>query len=130
MISSKDMVIIIYVEDQQRSKAFYTSLFDTSPVLDVFGMTEIPLTETTRLGILPGDGIVGILEGNVDNPNQNTAYPRCEIYLYVDDPTFYYNKVVELGGRGISAAAQRNWGDYVSYCTDFDGNIIAFAKMK
>ncbi len=130
MISSKDMVIIIYVEDQQRSKAFYTSLFDTSPVFDVFGMTEIPLTETTRLGILPGDGIVGILEGNVDNPNQNTAYPRCEIYLYVDDPTFYYNKVVELGGRGISAAAQRNWGDYVSYCTDFDGNIIAFAQMK
>lgn len=130
MISSKDMVIIIYVEDQQRSKTFYTSLLGTRPVLDVFGMTEIPLTETTRLGLLPGDGIVGILEGNVDNPNQNTAYPRCEIYLYVDDPIYYYNKVIELGGRGISEAKERNWGDYVSYTTDFDGNIIAFAKMK
>ncbi len=130
MISTKDMVIIIYVEDQERSKTFYTELLGTNPVLDVFGMTEIPLTETTRLGILPGDGIVGILEGNVDNPNQNTAYPRCEIYLYVDDPVYYYNRVIELGGRGISAAKHRNWGDYVSYCTDFDGNIIAFAKMK
>lgn len=130
MISTKDMVIIIYVEDQERSKTFYKELLCINPVLDVFGMTEIPLTETTRLGILPGDGIVGILEGNVDNPNQNTAYPRCEIYLYVDDPIHYYNKVIELGGRGISAAAHRSWGDYVSYCADFDGNIIAFAKMK
>lgn len=128
MIDQSDLAIIIYVENQHKAKTFYTSLLDKAPTLDVVGMTEIPLTSTTRLGILPGDGIVKILEGNVDNPNQNTAYPRCELYLFVDDPIYYYEKAIRLGGRGISEASVRNWGDYVSYVADFDGNIIAFAK--
>lgn len=128
MINSKEIIIIIYVEDQKRSRDFYTALLDNAPSLDVDGMTEIPINETTRLGLLPGDGIVKILDGNVDNPNQNTAYPRCELYLYVDSPEFYYERALSLGARGISEMKPRNWGDNTAYCSDFDGNIIAFAK--
>jgi len=130
MINTKELIFIVYVEDQKKSKDFYKALFDTSPVLDVDGMTEFVINDYTRLGLLPGDGIVRVLEGNVDNPNQNTAYPRSEIYLFVDSPETYYEKALSLGARGISEAKQRNWGDYTAYCADFDGNLIAFAKQK
>lgn len=128
MINTNELIFIIYVENQARSRDFYTALFNRSTHLDVEGMTEIIINDYTRLGLLPGDGIVRVLEGNVDNPNQNTAYPRCELYLYVDDPMAYYHKAIDLGARGISEAKNRNWGDYASYCADFDGNVIAFAK--
>lgn len=128
MIDTGKIIFIIYVEDQSKSRDFYSALFDRAPALDVDGMTEIMLSDTTFLGLLPGNGIVEILEGNIDNPNQNTAYPRCEIYLYVDSPERYYERSLSLGARGISEAKQRNWGDFTSYVADFDGNIIAFAK--
>lgn len=128
MIETSKISLIIYVENQKKSRDFYTALFEKAPTLDVDGMTEIPLSESTFLGLLPGNGIVEILEGNIDNPNQNTAYPRCELYLYVDSPETYYEKAIALGARGISSAKWRNWGDFTSYVTDFDGNIIAFGK--
>lgn len=130
MINMKEMIFIIYVENQEKSRDLYAAIFDSAPVLDVDGMTEFIINEYTRLGLLPGDGIVRVLEGNVDNPNQNTAYPRCELYLYVDDPEAYYEKALAHGARGISEAKIRNWGDYTSYCADFDGNVIAFAKKN
>ncbi|MCD4714144.1 MAG: VOC family protein [Clostridiales bacterium] len=130
MINTNKINFIVYVEDQNKSKDLYTALFDRAPALDVDGMTEIQLNDTTYIGLLPGNGIVEILEGNIDNPNQNTAYPRCEIYLYVDSPEAYYERALMLGARGISEAKQRNWGDYTSYVSDFDGNIIAFAKAQ
>lgn len=130
MIDKDKIIFIVYVEDQRKSRDFYSALFDRKPTLDVAGMTEIELSETTYLGLLPGNGIVEILEGNIDNPNQNTAYPRCEVYLYVDSPEAYYEKAISLGARGISEAKWRNWGDYTSYVADFDGNILAFGKRR
>lgn len=128
MINTRELIFIIYVESRERSRDFYAAIFDSSPVLDVVGMTEFIINDYTRLGLLPGDGIVRVLEGNVDNPNQNTAYPRCELYLYVDSPEAYYEKAIAHGARGISEAKPRNWGDLAAYCADFDGNVIAFAK--
>lgn len=130
MLTEKNILFILYVKDQTRSKSFYLSLFAANPTLDVPGMTEIPLTDTTSIGLMPGDGIVQILEGKIENPNQNITIPRCEVYVFVDDPDKYYLKAIELGGTGISEGAIQNWGDYVSYCSDFDGNIIAFAKRE
>lgn len=125
---SREVILILYVRDQQRSAQFYSQLLDTEPSLDVPGMTEIPLTAGSRLGLMPGDGIVRILDQQVNNPNENDSTPRCELYLYVENPDHCYEKALALGGRGISPGAVRNWGDYAAYCADFDGNILAFAK--
>jgi predicted enzyme related to lactoylglutathione lyase len=122
------IMFILYVKNQERSKIFYERILDIIPSLDVAGMTEFSLTQNLSLGIMPGDDIVRILDNKVGNPNEIDRQPRCEVYLFVDDPDFYYDKAIELGGQGISKGAIRNWGDYVSYCSDYDGNIIAFAK--
>ncbi len=128
MILDNGVMIILYVKDQERSKLLYASILGISPTLDVPGMTEFNLTQKLSLGIMPGDGIVRILDNKVGNPNEIQGLPRCEVYLFVDNPDFYYDKAIEFGGQGISKGEIRNWGDYVSYCSDYDGNIIAFAK--
>ena len=130
MINTNKINFIVYVEDQNKSKDLYTALFDRAPALDVDGMTEIQLNDTTYIGLLPGNGIEEILEGNLDHPKQNTSQPRCEIYLYVDALEAYDERALMLGARGIGEVKQRNWGDYSSYVSDGDGNIIAFAKAQ
>lgn len=126
---SEKILFILYTADQMRSKRFYTGLFLTKPTLDVPGMTEIPLSKTTFLGLMPGKNIVTILDNAVNDPDTLPEAPRCELYLYVENPDMYYERAITLGARPISAGKKRNWGDYVAYCSDLDNNLIAFAKL-
>lgn len=130
MSVSKDnkVIFIIYVESQERAKSFYRELLGFEPILDVQGMTEFELIDNTILGIMPEEGIVKVLEGKIPHPKNANGIPRSEIYLYVDNPDEYYDKLLKSGGRGISKKALRSWGDYVSYGFDLDGHILAFAK--
>jgi catechol 2,3-dioxygenase-like lactoylglutathione lyase family enzyme len=128
-ISKKDnMMVIIYVKDQEKSKSFYENLLGYKPKLDVPGMTEFQLLDNIILGIMPEEGIMRILENKIPNPNSAYGIPRSEIYLFVDEPDEYYFRLVDSGGNGISKAELRNWGDYVAYGSDLDGHILAFAK--
>ena len=122
------IMFIIYVKSQERSKCFYRELLEIEPSLDVPGMTEFRLSVNTTLGIMPEDGIVRLLEGNIPHPQGANGIPRCEIYLSVDSPDDCYNKLLKAGGSEISEGAIRSWGDYVAYGFDPDGHIIAFSK--
>ena len=127
-ISKDNMMFIIYVNNQEKSKIFYEKLLGYKPMLDVQGMTEFQLSDSVILGIMPEEGIMRILENKIPNPAHANGVPRSELYLFVDEPDQYYSRLVEAGGTGISKAEPRNWGDYVAYGSDIDGNILAFAK--
>jgi len=124
-----NMMFIIYVKDQEKSKQFYEELLGMSPKLHVPGMTEFNLYDKATLGIMPEEGIMRILNNKIQHPKEAKGIPRCEIYLYVDDPDAYYERLIRVGGEGISKGELRNWGDYVAYGADVDGHIIAFAKQ-
>ena len=128
-ISNEERIImIIYVQDQEKSKQFYEQLLGLKPYLDVPGMTEFQLNINSTLGIMPEDGIVRLLDGKIQNPKEARGIPRSEIYIYVNDPDTYLRNLVVLGGMEISKGEIRNWGDYVAYGSDIDGHIIAFAR--
>ncbi len=128
-ISKTDNIMfILYVKDQEKSKAFYEKVFSCEPTLHVPGMTEFQLLEGISLGLMPEDGIMRILEDKIPNPKNARGVPRSELYVFVNEPDEYYFKLVQAGGTGISKAKLRNWGDYVSYGSDIDGHILAFAK--
>lgn len=121
-------MFIFYVADQQRSRDFYRQVLGREPALDVPGMTEFKLTETASLGLMPEDGIARILGEAVPHPRDGSGVPRAELYLPVDDPAERLAALVAAGGREVSPAAARAWGDLVAYGSDPDGHVIAFAR--
>ncbi|WP_053368545.1 VOC family protein [Bacillus sp. FJAT-27245] len=125
-----NIMFILYVSDQDRAKSFYGSLLEKEAILDVPGMTEFEIAPKVILGIMPEKGIFNVLEGKIPHPETASGVPRSEIYIYVDSPEEYYTKLVQAGGRGISKASARSWGDVVSYGMDLDGHILAFAKRQ
>lgn len=122
-------LIILYVSDQKRSRDFYVNLFGIEPELDVNGMTIFHLGEFgLNLGIIPEDGIREILGNSVSDPASGNGIPRCELYLYVNNPDDYFDKALKLNALPVSIGQTRNWGEFVSYVSDQDGHILAFAK--
>lgn len=126
--NSKAMMLIIYVENQEKARDFYKQVLAMEPLMDVPGMTEFKLDKNVLLGIMPNEGIARILEGKVKSLGKSAAVPKCELYLPVDDPDEYYHRLIKAGGTGIVEGKARPWGDYTAYGMDPDGNLIAFAK--
>lgn len=125
-----EVEIILYVEDQARSRDLYAALLGLVPRLDVPGMTEFTLSETLKLGLMPNSGIATILGDTMPHPRSGTGIPRCELYLKVADVRQAYSNALMAGACPVSEPAQRTWGDVVCYVADYDGHIIAFAKAS
>jgi len=121
-------MFILYVADQGRSRDFYRAVLGREPELDVPGMTEFKLTESSSLGLMPEKGIHMILGDTMPHPQEGSGIPRAELYLFVPDPAAALITLVDVGGKSISTAQLRNWGDTVAYGADPDGHVIAFAE--
>lgn len=119
---------ILYVSDQEASRAFYQQLFRKAPDLDVPGMTEFHITPHCKIGLMPNHGIAKILGHKTPHPDNGNGIPRCELYFYVNDIRLEFDNAVKSGAKLISPVEERNWGDKVCYFSDPDGHIIAFAE--
>lgn len=118
---------ILYVSDQEKSAAFYTTTLNQEPRLNVPGMTEFDLTESTVLGLMPKAGILRLFGSDLPHAGIGEGVLQAELYLMVDNPEAYYRRAISAGARKVSDLAQRNWGDEAAYCLDPDGYILAFA---
>jgi predicted enzyme related to lactoylglutathione lyase len=123
-----DVEIILYVQDQSRSRTFYSRLLNREPILDVEGMTEFRLNENCTLGLMPSDGIFRILGEKLPHPAKGLGIPRCELYLKVTNIEQEYKNAVAIGAMEISPVLNCDWGDRVGYLSDPDGHIIALAS--
>ncbi len=121
-------MFILYVEDQQASRDFYQSVLGVAPALDVPGMTEFKLTDSSMLGLMPNEGIKRLPGDSLPDPAPGTGIPRCELYIPVEDPQAVHDAAVAGGGTSLSQPEPRPWGDTVAYALDLDGHVLAFAK--
>jgi len=119
---------ILYVKNQQQAKKFYAAVLLAGPVLDVPGMTEFMLNDNCKLGLMPEENIYKILNPVTPHPSTGSGIPRCELYLYVDDPGAFYRRAIAEGAKPVSDCQPRDWGDLAGYCADPDGHILVFAK--
>ncbi len=119
---------ILYVKDQGRSTAFYKQILGYEPVLDVPGMTEFELASGEILGLMPVTGIQRLLGDALPDPSPARGIARCELYFIVDDPMVYHARALAAGAKELSPFQQRDWGHSVSYVSDEDGHVIAFAS--
>ncbi|TBX67693.1 lactoylglutathione lyase [Flavobacterium silvisoli] len=121
---------ILYVEDQEKSCAFYQQLLRKKADLHVPGMTEFKLAEHFKLGLMPNDGIAKILENKTPHPKEGNGIPRCELCFYVKNIELEFDNAEKCGATLISPITDRDWGDRVCYFSDPDGHIIAFAEKR
>lgn len=120
--------IILYVNNQDESTAFYSKLFKRNPDLNVPGMTSFTLFENCKLGLMPNIGIAKIFKDKMPHPDSGKGIPRCEMYFHVNDIQQEFDSALALGATLISPIEDRDWGDRVCYFADLDGHIIAFAE--
>lgn len=120
--------IILFVENQQVARDFYSQLLGATPELDVPGMTEFVLSLGCKLGLMPKTGIKKILRDSIPEFDSSGHIPCCELYLYTDNAEASLNHALACGARLLSPVQSRNWSDNAGYVADPDGNIIAFAE--
>lgn len=116
---------ILYVRDQDASRAFYENALEQQPTLHVPGMTEFTLRADTIIGLMPEQGIAQLL--NLEAGAVVHGSTRGEIYLMVTSPEVYHQRALAAGAKELSALAPRDWGDRVAYSLDPDGYVLAFA---
>ena len=121
---------IFYVRNQAKSTKFYEHVLDMCPSLNVPGMTEFKLSKLTSFGLMPEDGIKSLLGDKLPDPRKGRTGSRAELYLQVNNPQAFHQRVLESGGSELSPLLARNWGDDVAYSLDLDGHVIAFAKRS
>lgn len=120
--------IILYVENQKRSRDFYHAVLQIDPELDVPGMTEFRLSIETVLGLMPAAGIKKLLGDTLPDPQKGHGIPRAELYVTVDDPETFHKRSLKAGGKELSPICPRDWGDEAAYSLDLDGHVLAFAR--
>jgi len=125
----KETQIILYVEDQYRSRDFYKALLQADPILDVQGMTEFRLSENCKLGLMPVQGIKRLLGAAVADL-QKASFPGAELYFMVDDAVEAVQYAEFIGAPVISPVSARDWNHRAGYVADPDGYIIAFADTQ
>lgn len=118
---------ILYVRDQDASTRFYEAVLGEKPILNVPGMTEFRLSETSILGLMPERGIKRLLQGAIGDPEATNGVARAELYLKVSSPEEFMERAMAAGGRFLSGVEARNWGDRAGYVADLDGHVVAFA---
>ena len=121
-------LIILYVADQARARAFYATVLEVEPTLDVPGMTEFPLPGGARLGLMPEAGIKTLLGEALPDPAGAAGVPRAELYLRVEDPAALHARALSAGARELSGLEARPWGDEVAYSLDPDAHVLALAR--
>lgn len=107
---------ILYVSNQQASKAFYSGLLDLELILDVPGMTEFQLSENVKLRFMTEEGIKKIIQNVLPDTSLVNGIPRCEFYLKLPGIKRYMQREVEL--KAV----------IVNHFADLDGHVIAFAE--
>lgn len=121
---------ILYVRDQERSTAFYSSVLDAEPTLNVPGMTEFELPGNSVLGLMPESGIQRLLGDRLPDPAGAAGIPRSELYLVVRGAEDYLDRALDNGAKELAPVEGRDWGHEVGYCLDPDGHVLAFAEVK
>lgn len=119
---------ILYVADQARSSAFYTTVLGQAPRLDVPGMTEFDLPGGAVLGLMPEAGIRRLLGERLPDPAGARGVPRAELYLIHPEADACHARALVAGATELSPMLHRNWGDDAAYSLDLDGHVLAFAR--
>jgi predicted enzyme related to lactoylglutathione lyase len=125
-VTARPDIVVLAVADVARAVGFYRASFGWTVVVDVGVYVELATHGSTRVALYHRDGFAkNTVRSPVVVPPGEIA--PVELYLRVDDLAVAVERVQRAGGRALSPASARPWGEDVAYFADPDGNVIALA---
>ena len=126
MSNTRLALVIIAVEDLQRSLAFYRRITQWPVPVDTPVYAELHSPNGFRLGLYDRRGF-GRNINHVPEPIAGRV-ATTELYVLVDDVSAAMAGARDAGATVLDEARDRLWGDHVGYVADPDGYVVAFAQ--
>ncbi len=120
------LLVILAVADLDRAVRFYRAAFGWSATVEVPVYVQLALPDGRGIGLYERESF-GVNTGVVPQLPAEGQIGGAELYLGVADLDVACTRILAAGGRALSAAAPRLWGDTVAYFADPDGHVIALA---
>jgi lactoylglutathione lyase len=119
----RDAFPIVYVQDVERSLAFYAAAFGFVPH---FRWPEQGVAEFVALSL--EDQALGLAAASDEPlhglPIATTGPTRFELCIYTDDTDDAARRLRALGARELRAPEDMPWGERLCYFADPDGNPL------
>ena len=127
-LPTRHSLTILAVRDVARSLHFYRKSFGWPQTVDVPVYVQFTLVEGRSVGLYQQDAFAANTGITPTLPPEGQI-SGAELYLEVDDLEGAVTRVTGAGGRLLSPAAPRPWGDEVAYFADPDGHVLALAQV-
>jgi lactoylglutathione lyase len=116
---------VVYVDDAQRSAAFYERL-------GFVRHFELPPGDPGYIGLRRGEAELSVVLRSW--PQQTLGVeigggPRFELYAYVDDVDATLAALRDAGVSVLREPEDMPWGERIGYVADPDGNPVALAAQ-
>lgn len=128
-MQSHHVLTILATRDLRTLSAFYRTVFSWVATVDTRNYVEFELPGRQRIGLYDREGF-GRNFGETPGDVPEGAVRPFELYLQVTDIAIAAERIAAAGGRLLSGAAKREWGDEVAYFADPEGNVLALAAVK
>lgn len=125
--AAKLAIIILGVEDVERSTRFYEAAFGWRRVADVPVYVELALPDGMRLGLYQRESFA-LNTGIPPSTTADGGITASELYIRVEDIDAAIKGLKDAGARELDGAKERSWGDVAAYFSDPDGNVVAISK--
>jgi predicted enzyme related to lactoylglutathione lyase len=126
---ARHAITIFAVSDVPGAVAFYRQAFGWPVRVDTPVYVELVLPDERGLGLYARESFVKNTASEVlPGPDSTAQTTGTELYLHVGDVAAAAAAIEKAGGRKLSEAAPRPWGETVAYFADPDGNVLAIAK--
>ncbi|RME20199.1 MAG: VOC family protein [Deltaproteobacteria bacterium] len=119
--------VILAVDDLARARAFYDAVLGWPARIEAPVFVELGTEGGTGVGLY-------LRRGFAMNPGADPllapsgGVTATELYVHVDDVDAAVAAGIAAGGRLLSAASLRGWGERVAYLADPDGNVVGLAS--
>jgi predicted enzyme related to lactoylglutathione lyase len=114
-------LLILAVADLERAVTFYRAALGLTPSVGSPAYVEM----AEGIGLYQRDGFARNIG---ESPAAVVGISGTELYFRVADVDTASRRITAAGGRLLSPASSRPWGEIVAYHADPDGNVIAIAQ--
>jgi predicted enzyme related to lactoylglutathione lyase len=126
-MSNSQIITILAVDDLEKSKEFWSTIFEWEITVDVPVYKEFQQSNGQRLGIYKRENFA-LNVGKMPHKTPNGELTSVELYFHSYNPEKILKRAEKIGAEILSPISLREWGDEVGYFCGPEGVVIAVAS--